>query len=190
MAGYGSDEMILERLKASDEKVLRELYALWQGPFCRHVARSQQSTLDRAREIFPESFGILYFNIQNNKLVPPLRSSLKTYLLSIGNNVYRRRYQDKYHRVKENLDQVTGDFSCEHAVERAFEKNERADNLRRLLDTLGDPCRALLMEVYFEEISYADLQRRYDVAEGVLRKRKYDCLKKLRQLISVHNVSI
>jgi RNA polymerase sigma factor (sigma-70 family) len=75
-------------------------------------------------------------------------------------------------------------------VDDAIEKKERAQELKRLLGILGEPCHNLLDLFYYQELKFSDIAKELQENEGRLRKRKYDCLKKLHQLILKEGIEL
>ena len=177
------DSEAFVRLKEGSEKEIGTLYQAYRAAFVRFIAQSFPGSPGRGEELYPEAFGIVYFNIRNGKLTAPLRSTLQTYLNSTGWHLYHRRYLDKYHREKLALDQAEHEIDTTALVDEALLQKERASFLRTFLHQLGDPCKTLLMEIYFHETNYKDLSMKLNTPEATLRKRKFDCLEKLRRII-------
>ncbi len=188
MSDYQKDEGLLASLKSGDQKTLEKMYSALQDDFCRFIVSTFKCDYQQARDIYPECMSILYLNIRRNRLAPPLRSSLKTYLFSIGRHIYHRRNLDKYNTHKMAYPAEMEVSQVSDMVDDAMLKKERARQLRELLHKLGDPCKSLLEKVYFEEISFVVLSEQQGTPEATLRKRKFDCLKKLRKLISTAKI--
>lgn len=187
---YKRDEIILASLKAGEQTVMNDVYTENCDAFCKYIMVTFKCSYQRAMDIYPESFSIMYFNIQRGRLAVPLRSTLKTYLCSVGRHLYYRRYLDRYSTGK--ADEVDQDQTMQvgATVDGALMMKERAGQLKSLLRQLGDPCKSLLEQVYYKDVSFVALSERYDTVEGTLRKRKFDCLKKLRALIKTNKIEL
>lgn len=184
------DSDALQRLKDGNETEIRGQYMAYKDSFVRYVSTAFRCDRRAAEDIYPEAFSILYFNIQNEKLKAPLYSSLQTYLNSIGWNLYHRRYLDKYNRDKAAAEVSETVFESKEFVEEALIQQDRAIHVRRLLNELGDPCKSLLYHVYYDEKSYHELATQLSVPEATLRKRKFDCLGKLRKLFDENKLEL
>ena len=180
------DEEAFIRFKQGSEKEIESLYKAFHSAFVRFIDQSFHGPADRGEELYPEAFSIVYFNIRNGKLTAPLRSTLQTYLNSTGWHLYHRRFLDKYHREKLSIEFIEHEADTHQLVEEAIVQKERAAQLRKYLTQLGDPCHTLLTEIYFNESNYQVLSVNMNSPEATLRKRKFDCLEKLRRIILTH----
>lgn len=190
MADYQHDEHILSVLKNGDEKQLTELYQSYQDHFIGFIVKLYQCDRNRAIEIYPESMSEMYFNIRNGKLEAPLRSTLKTYLFTIGRYVYSRRFLDKFHTSVGAYTEYTQQEETYEHGDRNMVLKERAKMVNLILSALGDPCDKLLRRIYFDRFSYEAISTEMKTNEGVLRKRKFDCLKKFRRLLNERNIEL
>ncbi len=184
------DSNAFERLKYGSEHEIASLYQAYLSSFVKYIGKEFRCPPSKAEEIYPEAFSILYFNIKDEKLTTPLKSTLQTYLNSTGWNLYHRRNLDKYQRDKIESDPSELLPQVKNMVEEAFMQQERAHHVRELLDSIGEPCKTLLYQVYFNETSYKELALNMDIPEPTLRKRKFDCLGKLRRLIDERKLEL
>jgi RNA polymerase sigma factor (sigma-70 family) len=184
------DAESFERLEMGSEQDIRSLYQLYFQPFVRYIRQTFRCDSERAMDIYPEAFSILYFNIKQGKLKPPLKSTLQTYINSTGWHLYHRRYLDKYQRDKLPMDQVADNVDVKAMADAALLQKDRALHVKRMLDTIGEPCKTMLMEIYFSETTYKDLSLQLDIPEVTLRKRKFDCLVKMRRLFDEHKLDL
>lgn len=178
------DSAAYDRLKHGDDQDIGLLYRQYRPGFVRYISKAFHSPASRSEELYPEAFSIVYFNIRNGKLIAPLRSTIQTYLNSTGWHLYHRRHLDKYHRDKIDLTYAEREPETGQLVEEAIIQQERATQVRNLLIRIGDPCRSLLTEIYLHETSYKDLAMNMQAPEATLRKRKFDCLEKMRRLLN------
>lgn len=189
MTKFTKDEEILEKIRQGNQSLIKQLFDQFEVGFVGHLKKTFTCDRQKALNIYPEAFSILYYNIKKGKLTLPLRSTLQTYLSAIGKNVFHKRYLDKYHMITSELDpQVEKEIG--EIVEDAIEKKDRARELKRLLRILGEPCHHLLDLFYYQELKFADIAQELNENEGRLRKRKFDCLKKLHQLISKEGIEL
>jgi len=181
------DNQILEAIKKGDPKVLEKLYDDNRQPFLVWASQSYQCESEDAVEIYQKAYTILYLNVRNEKLTS-LTSTIKTYLFSIGKNLFREKFRDKHNRLV-NLDDVSNtnviDNHLDTNVFDNYQEEHQKELVRQLLNEIGNPCKKLLelmfiqgysAEAVVHEMGYSD--------ERVVRKRKSLCLKKLREMVA------
>lgn len=181
------DNQILEAIKRGDPKVLEKLYDDNRQPFLVWASQSYQCESEDAVEIYQKAYTILYLNVRNEKLTS-LTSTIKTYLFSIGKNLFREKFRDKHNRLV-NLDDVSNtnviDNHLDTNVFDNYQEEHQKELVRQLLNEIGNPCKKLLelmfiqgysAEAVVHEMGYSD--------ERVVRKRKSLCLKKLREMVA------
>lgn len=181
------DSSTLDAIKNGDPKILEKLYDENRKPFVIWAIQLYRCAEEDAIEVYQKAYTILYMNVRNGKLVK-LTSSIKTYLFSIGKNLFREKFRDKHSKLV-NLDDVSNTSAVLNQVDNnildEYQKNHQKELVRQLLDEVGDPCRRLLQLMFIqgysadavvEEMGYSD--------ERVVRKRKSLCLKKLREMVA------
>ncbi len=55
--------------------------------------------------------------------------------------------------------------------------------LEKTMLKLGENCQSLIQDVYYNKLSYKDMEIKYDKASATLRKQKERCITKLKMLI-------
>jgi RNA polymerase sigma-70 factor (ECF subfamily) len=181
------DNQILEAIKRGDPKVLEKLYDDNRQPFLVWASQSYQCESEDAVEIYQKAYTILYLNVRNEKLTS-LTSTIKTYLFSIGKNLFREKFRDKHNRLV-NLDDVSNTNAIDNHLDTNvfdnYQDEHQKELVRHLLNEIGNPCKKLLelmfiqgysAEAVVHEMGYSD--------ERVVRKRKSLCLKKLREMVA------
>lgn len=181
------DNQILEAIKKGDPKVLEKLYDDNRQPFLVWASQSYQCESEDAVEIYQKAYTILYLNVRNEKLTS-LTSTIKTYLFSIGKNLFREKFRDKHNRLV-NLDDVSNTNAIDNHLDAnvldSYQDEHQKELVRHLLDEIGNPCKKLLELMFIQgysaeavvyEMGYSD--------ERVVRKRKSLCLKKLREMVA------
>lgn len=179
--GQDKNDLLL-RIQNGDARLLESLYDEHRGAFIVWSVQRYQCSDDAAAEIYQKAFTILYFNIRNGRLTQ-LTSSLKTYLFSIGKNLFRESFRDKHNKVLQLEDHSPVKENVDNEVLDAYKASHQKNLVRKLLDKIGDPCATLLRlmfikgystEAVVHEMGYSD--------ERVVRKRKSLCLKSLREM--------
>lgn len=178
MSKYQEAETRLRELQGGDDIVWKSFYEDMRSPFRLFFMKIANLNPEGAGELFHDTMIIFHRNVRNGKLLAPLQSNLKTYLFGIGKNVLRRRGK------KGNWETEIPDVGVEAVVESQHERDSKASLVRRLLAKMGDSCRHLLELVYLKGYVMEAVAKELNIAnEGTVRKRKFDCLKKMRKLL-------
>lgn len=177
---------LLESIRKGNSKVLEKLYDDNRKAFLVWAVQLYHCDDEDAIEIYQKAFTIFYFNVKNGKLTD-LTSSLKTYLFSIGKNLFREKFRDKHQKVV-NMDDMANAPALADKVDvnilDQYHKDHQKEVVRHLLEQIGDPCKKLLELMFIhgyspdavvQEMGYSD--------ERVVRKRKSLCLKKMREMV-------
>jgi RNA polymerase sigma factor (sigma-70 family) len=180
-----NENQVLEAIKRGDPKVLETLYDEIRQPFIVWAVQFYQCESEDAIEIYQKAYTILYMNVRNEKLTN-LTSSVKTYLFSIGKNLFREKFRNKHNRLV-NLDDVSNTNAVKVDVDTGvlneYEDAHQKEMVRYLLDQIGDPCKTLLNLMFIKGYSADAVVREMGYSdERVVRKRKSLCLKKLREM--------
>lgn len=181
------DNQILEAIKKGDPKVLERLYDENRQPFLVWASQLYQCESEDAIEIYQKAYTILYLNVRNEKLTS-LTSTIKTYLFSIGKNLFREKFRDKHNRLV-NLDDVSNTNAVNDQLDSSvldnYQDQHQKELVRHLLSEIGDPCKKLLELMFIQGYSAEAVVREMGYSdERVVRKRKSLCLKKLREMVA------
>lgn len=178
MNRYSQDEDQLERLKSGNHREWKEFFDLHLEAFVLFVIKYGQVQKDEAYSIYQEAIVILHRNITRGKLTAPLRSSLSTYIYGIGKNLCRRK-SNAMLSFPENLPELP-----QSPFEEEDNRRHHAAVVKSLLQRIGEKCREFLTMAFLEERGQEEIMERMDIpSPEAFRKRKHDCLKKMRALI-------
>lgn len=181
------DNQILEAIKRGDSKILERLYDENRQPFLVWASQLYQCDQEDAIEIYQKAYTILYLNVRNEKLTT-LTSSIKTYLFSIGKNLFREKFRDKHNRLV-NIEDVSNTNTINNQLDSnvldRYQDEHQKELVRHLLKEIGDPCKKLLELMFIQGYSAEAVVREMNYSdERVVRKRKSLCLKKLREMVA------
>ncbi len=178
MSKYRQDEERLNELKTGNHRAWKRFFDENSEAFLLFTMKYGQTDREQAYGIFQEALVILHRNCTGGKLVPPLRSSLQTYLFAIGKNLCRRGGKNHL-QFPENLPDLP-----ENPFELDDERRHNAALVKSLLGRIGDKCREFLTLVFLEEMPQVDIMQQMEIpSDEAFRKRKFDCLKKMRTLL-------
>ena len=181
MTKHREEEERLRRLREDGDDSWRTFYRDMRDPFRLYFFKYARLDATEVGELFQEAMIIFHRNVSNGKLGTPLQSSLKTYLFGIGKMLCRKRSGGKEVLWEDDIPEQ----GVAAEIETATERQEKAEMVRRLLNRVGEPCRSLLHLVYIKGYAMESVAAEMDFpSEGAVRKRKFDCLKKLRAMLS------
>ena len=143
---------------------------------------------DDCKDVFQESFIILYKNISEGRLTT-LTSSLSTYFTGICRYkaLERIRQKAKYPTVDDetSLALMDGEFkenkinTLLNLYDNEFEK-EKQGLVNRIVNCLPEPCNKILWGFYRDELSLKTLAKMYNYSEGSIKVVKHRCTEKFR----------
>ena len=188
-----SSKDILASIREGDAKFLEWLYTDNRQSFVFWAAQTYSCEETTAVEIYQKAFTILYTNARDGKLVE-LTSTVKTYLFSIGKNLFRELFRSKHNQTVQIDDvghTVIEGSNLDHKLNDTYQSNHYKNLVKSLLDEIGDPCRQLLKLVFIDGYSTEAVVREMNYSdERVVRKRKSLCLKKMREIVNDKNIEL
>ena len=179
MGEFVKDDARLSLLATGRDEHWQTLYQEMRSPFRLYFLKYTELDSDAVLNLYQDAMVILHRKITQGDLAAPLRSSLKTYLFGVGKMLYR-----KQRGQSRQWDDEIPEVAVPPVVEDQAEQRERAELVRRLLAQLDEKCRAILTLVYIHGFSMEAAAEDLDISNaGAARKRKFDCLKKMRRLL-------
>jgi len=179
-----NDEQLIQQLKERNRNALNKVYLDYKQEFYTFLSR-YSATANNLEDIFQDALIVVYENAQAGKL-DSLKSSLKTYLFSVGKFMLFKHFRDG---TKEIPTEETYLFdSYEQAVINDVYKdnglNKQQQSLLENFKKLGEKCRKILELFYLEGLKLDEITRiqGYD-NKDVAKSQKSRCLKSLRQLV-------
>lgn len=143
---------------------------------------------DDCKDVFQESFLILYKNISEGRLTT-LTSSLSTYFTGICRHkaLERIRHKAKHPAVDDetSLALMDGQFKEDkintllNLYDNEMEKKKQG-LVNRIVNHLPAPCNQLLWGFYRDELSLKTLAQMYNYSEGSIKVVKHRCTEKFR----------
>ena len=175
---------IIAAIKANDDRVLKSLYTSNYRKVELLVLKNN-GTVDHAKDIFQEAFVAVWKNIKQDKFTPQSENALNGYVYTIAKNKWMDYLRSKDYKKTIVSDQIN-DLN---ANETDFETNN--DDIlkeQRLLDVmqafkdLGEPCKSLLQQFYYEKKSMKAIAEHLKLDAASTRNKKYRCMQKLKDL--------
>lgn len=171
-----SDEEVILEIKKGNQQALVYLYQE-NLPSIRNLLFKNNGKMDDVEDILQEAVIVVWQNVSKADFT--LSSKLNTYLYAIAKNLWMKQLQKKQrqeplHEVHENR---------HHGSEDSGAKMD-AKIVVQYMDKIGDTCRDLLHLFYFDGLDMTAIAERLGFNNADTAKaKKYQCFKKLEQLI-------
>lgn len=179
MSSYPEDDQLIRQLATGDEGAWRRLYEDMRSPFRLFFIRYGAMSPDDALGLYQEAMVVLHRNCTMGKIQAPLKSSIKTYLFGIGKVLLKKNGTDT-----RQWDDDIPELPVEPEVESRENQRASASLVQRLLDKVGEPCKRLLELAFIHGYAMNAIAEELELpSAGAARKRKFDCLKKMRGLL-------
>lgn len=181
-----SDQELFSSLKDGSENAFKEVYEgnrdLFLN-FARKYGLGDEDVLD----VYQDAYIVFYENIQNGKLTE-LKSTISTYLISIGKYKILERLRKKSKRVDSDhvlnvVQEIDQELESFDIVQEELTPEQKL--LQRYFKELGEKCRAILTMFYYKKfnIKRIMLEGGYN-SENVVKSQKSRCLKSLKDAIN------
>jgi RNA polymerase sigma factor (sigma-70 family) len=175
---------IAEQLRGPDiEGPVRHLYDQYFESVIAQICQNGGTREDGA-DIFQEAVLVLIEKVKSGQFRGD--SSLKTFLSAIARNLWLHELRTRFRRNKRENVYMTGEDKSDE-IKELYADSQASDQLLKMLDQVGNPCKQILTGFYFEEKSMKELLSEFNYEnEQVLRNRKSRCMKKLKELIKAN----
>lgn len=182
-----SQFLLIDAIKANNSLVLKQLYINNYHKIEALVLKNN-GTQDHAKDVYQEAFIIVWNNIKNNTFIPQNETALQGYLYQIAKNkwmdVLRSSRFKKTKLIHHELSIVNHHIELQDDEEQEVFK-QKLNQTMEAFKNLGQPCKQLLTEFYFEKLSLRDIAKKLKIEENTARTKKYRCMEKLRELALV-----
>jgi RNA polymerase sigma factor (sigma-70 family) len=173
---------IKDGLLRNDPEIFRYLYRTCSGMIVGYVRKNSGSEHD-AREMVQTVLLELWNAVRENRYNE--EGKLERYIYMLTANTWRDELRRRKVRHTDQLDDwhhaATDD--SELSVAAAIAKDQRIEAIHNCLEKLESPCDDIIRLYHLQEIPLQDvaLQMNYDYNN--LRKRIFDCRKKLKKMV-------
>ena len=170
----------LEKLKQFDRQTFKDLYS----DNFQWIARSimeQGGDKQIARDVFQSALMILLERIKSDEF--RLTCSAGTYLNSVSVNIWKN--------LRKSLAERTIHFEV-NAFSESFHETLYFEEIpgdyekvAAVLEQLGDPCKSLLENFYFNQLSWDAIAEKLGYSNaGSARNQKYKCIERIRKMMA------
>jgi RNA polymerase sigma factor (sigma-70 family) len=179
-----SDAELIEKIRTGGKEihhVMNFIYADtgYKNQFFEFIQKYGANEQD-AEDAFQDAIIHLIVNIQNQRY--QYKSSLKTYLFSIGKYIWFNKLK-KDKPANAYVKTLSTDHNIEPSQEEIFIYHESLETLNNVLSQIGETCKIILslwsLRYSMKEIAHALNHK----SEGFIRKKKHSCMQSLIELI-------
>jgi RNA polymerase sigma factor (sigma-70 family) len=111
-------------------------------------------------------------------------ASIRTFLIAVAKNIWFNELNKRKRSGERDKKYETGKEEEELDVSHHISEREVKQQLRNLLEQLGESCRKLLILFYYENLSMKEMLEHLPYEnEQVVRNKKYKCLQQLMEII-------
>ena len=169
--GKPSDQTIVNRLQAGDEKMLVYVYKEYYE-FIRNFILRHNGKDDHVREVVESTVIELWKNVQHPQFL--LQSKLDLYILTIAKNIWYKELKKRTRFKRVDANQLKKSPNRERKIKFDQEK------IITLVQEMNDDCRKLLSYSYFDGMKNATIAQKLKLTSAnTVRSQKYKCFKEL-----------
>jgi len=136
------------------------------GAFLQRLCRSPQDAEDIVQET--------YLRVYQHRQRYDGRSSIKTWMYTIALNLFRDRSRRK------GSARLQGEVATHLPVDRRLEKEELAERIRGLVQSLPEGQREIFTLYRYEGLPYDDIARMLGITVGAAKAQMHHALQKIR----------
>ena len=174
----------LEQFREGSEVVMRNIYLNNKPKFIGYFNKGNSTNEFSVEDLYQDSFCVLHKNVMSGK-IQTLSSEWSTLLIGIGKNLLRNQLRKKKEVVTDEVPERAHMSTPLHMV-LSKEKSRRTMSI---LNLLGDTCKQLLVQFYYNEKSIIEISEIMGYANSnVTKKKKSLCLKKLREEVKKYGI--
>jgi len=174
------DARILDLIREGDEEALVTLYRTNRKAVTAYVCRND-GTADDAEDMLQDALIVLWERVRSGKFEYAAR--LSTFIFATVKNMWLRQLARKKREQPGSIDAETAADGEQSVLDEMIE-SEQARRIADALETLGDPCKKLLLLFYWEELSMEQIATEMGFANAdTVKSKKYQCKKALEGLL-------
>lgn len=174
---------VIEGLKKGDEQFLRTFYYEHRDDFLQYAQKFPMELHDKIEVYQDAILAIKAHAIKGN--LNQLKSTTKTYLFSIAKyKMYDKLKKRQALKFEEFKEVYKDQFAFEETPFEASVISLRQKLMQQAFVKLGNKCQELLTLYYYRGLSIKEIGERMSYNnENVVKSKKSQCLKKIKELI-------
>lgn len=175
---------IVTAIKANDNSVLKSIYTTNYHKIEVLVLKNN-GTKDHAKDIYQDAFLAVWKNVKQDKFTPQSESAIHGYLYTIAKNKWMDYLRSKDYKktiVSDQINDFNATVTDSEATDDDILKEHRLQGVLQAFKDLGEPCKSLLKQFYFDKKSMKDIANELQLDAASTRNKKYRCMQKLREI--------
>lgn len=177
---YNNLEEFKKALAEEGTVSLNKIYLIYKEDFFNFCSKFNIAE-DQIADIYQDSIIAFYENVQKGKLTE-LKSSLKTYIFSIGKySIYNLKKKER--RVVSIDDEHISKLDLS-MISPENDSDDRITLVQDALNSIGENCKKIIVLFYYQAYTIEALMHEFDYKnENVVRAHKSRCLKNLKSIL-------
>lgn len=169
-------------LLKNDPEIFRHLYCNYGGMITGYVRKNKGNDLD-AREMVQTVLLELWNAVREGRYNE--EGKLESYLYILTSNTWRDELRRRRVRQTDELNPNSTSLAddTDLSLEAAVVKDLRIEAIHHCLPHLKSPCDDIIQLFHLQEVSLQEVAVRMNYDYNNLRKRIFDCRKKLKKLV-------
>ncbi|MBO3699667.1 RNA polymerase sigma factor [Roseivirga sp. E12] len=178
------DRDVIEVIKSGDEHSRNQAFAWLYKRHFKAVLKyvTLNSGLeDDAADIFQDSLVIFYLKVRKGEY--QYESNIGTYLYAVARNLWLK----KLRKARFDLTKLQLDQSYTFDEESIIQNSQLT--IREALEHLGEACKHLLIDFYYNKKSMAELMEIHKLGSNeATRNKKYRCMQRLITFVNKNKI--
>lgn len=175
-----NDDDILKGIEKGNSRIIADFYHKNLPIITNYIRKNSGSETD-AEDIFHDALVITYQKVRRGEL--KLDCSLSTYVFAVSRNLWMNALR-KRKKIRPENELLNISESTEKSIIETINTKDKQLLYQKYFTQLGASCQQLLLH-FFNGKSMADISILMGYSEGYSRKKKFECKKKLLQMIEV-----
>ncbi len=146
---------------------------------------SNSGTEQEAKDVYQDAVITFYEKTQQPEFV--LTCKIKTYLFAVSRRLWLKRLAEKK-RYHGKIEESETFLEIDEEMVDIEEKEEAFGRMANALDKLGEPCRSIIEDFYFNGQNMDAIRDKFGYTNADNAKnQKYKCLQRLKKLFFNNN---
>src|SRR5690349_12147059 len=164
-----SPNTFLLSLRSQDELLLKSIYTKNYRSVEQYIMKNNGSAED-ARDIYQEAFIAAWRNVQLSRFIPAGENDYGAYLFTVARN----KWIDHLRKLKsKRVVELVEDRMQDEENDDSFNGDRYIEQVKLQFDRLGERCRELLSQFYFQKASLRKIAAQFSWTEASAKNNKY-----------------
>lgn len=178
-------ESTIGKSSISEEKYREMLQQLYKKalPDVTKMVKKLGGTWDDAKDVFQDAVVIMFRKIKENNFDMSIEP--ERFVFHVSRNLWLNKL--KRDKKQQNIDDVPEFGDQTKDVIQVMDLKEREQSIRDVLKQLGERCAELLKSLIFDDLDYAEVAEKMQMAStDVVKTTKNRCKTKLMDLLNLN----